>query len=221
MRNNQHDNRFVAQYNALGDELASKIHLGEVDADGIHGYLQRGVNINYTDRLHHSLLFYAVRSGVIQNIDALLNRGANPNGSVGLARLPIVCYASFLRLPLPIIDVLLRYGADINRVDEVNHCGALYYAIANGCSREYYNILVDRGARLLFDDSPGLLYLLWNTACVGGKVFVARALLALRYSPDQRFDPLDETPREMARVYQHAELLNLFASYRAEADEGA
>lgn len=221
MQNNrdQHDNPFAAQYNALNDELATRIHLGGVDVDGIYGYLQRGVSINYVDRFNHTLLSYAVRSGVLENIEALLRRGANPNSIIGASKLPILCYACFCRLPLPIIDMLLRYGADINRVDEMTHCSALYYAIFNDCSEEYYNMLVGYGARLLFDGNPARLSLLWSKACVRGKVFVARVLLALRYSPDERCDRLGETPREMARLYQRAEVLNLFASYRAEADD--
>lgn len=221
MRNNQHDNRFVAQYNALNDELASKLHIGVVDADGIYGYLQRGVSINYVDRFNHTLLSYAVRSGLLENIEALLRRGANPNSIIGASELPILCYACICSLPPPIIDMLIRYGADINCVDERTHCSALYFAITNDCSEEYYNMLVGYGARLLFEDSSALLSLLWSKACVRGKVFVARVLLALHYSPDQRCDELGETPREIARLYQRAEVLNLFASYQAEANEDA
>jgi hypothetical protein len=116
----------------------------KVDAAEVRRLLRQGANPNHRDRqYHHAMISSALNSGA--TLKVLLQAGANPNtrtpdGEFGLIHAAAASYHD-------VVQILLRYGAEVNVVD-ANGQTALMAAAQAADSPAVVRTLLEAGARV-------------------------------------------------------------------------
>lgn len=136
---------YGADVNQTGGELHVPLqraaYLGDVGL--VELFCNHGADIHAVGGKYHTALQAAVVSDSVETVQWLLNRGADPNengGEYGSA----LHAAIHAEEPIPLINLLLEHGADINAVDERGTPLQLAAAIS---AVEVVTLLLDNGAR--------------------------------------------------------------------------
>jgi hypothetical protein len=121
------------------------------DTNEVRSLLRQGANPNHKDREYREpMISYALTNGA--TLKVLLQAGANPNvpskvGEVCIVRAAASSY-------LDVVQMLLRYGADVNAVDGSGRT-ALLAAARTGDSPRVVRTLLEGGARVEAKDRYG------------------------------------------------------------------
>ena len=100
------------------------------------------MDINETDFIRQTPLFYAAREGHDATIEYMLEQGANPNHRDNEQESAIYYACSNNRLRA--CELLIKAGAEINMVDRQRRT-PMYFAIKNG-HEQVVRFLVEKGA---------------------------------------------------------------------------
>lgn len=102
-----------------------------------------------TKQLHDDMdLFRSIKVGYVEDAEETLLKGANPNVVDGRGRTPL-----FFTVDLDMIDVLAKYGADFNHVDEFNRTPIMTYLAPTNPKESfilYYSTMVKYGADFFY-----------------------------------------------------------------------
>jgi len=130
-----------AKYNAL---LHYLFRQPKPDLEMAGYLLDRGVPINALDRNGHTALRVAVIQTSVEGVRFLLDRKADPNIGIPMAAV-FNTYVEPDVLKIPILELLIKHGANVNRGD---HTGNL--PIINAAKTKSYlgvKLLLDAGAK--------------------------------------------------------------------------
>lgn len=126
-------------------------------------------DINATDELGRTALHWACMHENIQAIEYFLNMRVNPNAldEINNGNPPINYLSIECQTKLKILDMLLKFGYNINQTDKEG-CNFLLYSVQNGMHVSDLENLISRGAnwRVKLDNGNSVLHLAVKTGNV-------------------------------------------------------
>lgn len=151
----------IKQSLELGRELESAISNATTYYTTIDKLLSRGADPNFRMKSGKYTIFqYIIFHGRSEYVEKCLKRGADANSYFVHSHGMTVLQAAVIGRNVDTIKLLLQYGADINAVDD-NGDTALHYCKMGLVSpsssvREYYDLLVGKGAKTDIKNKRGL-----------------------------------------------------------------
>jgi len=166
--------------------------------------------IKMHDRTGQTALHYAVDRGNVKCVEFLLQNGADPNAVNYLDGTPMVRVICFgpPENRLAIAELLVKYGADVNRVSHY-HPPLNWAAMKNNFG--IVKLLVKSGAKVNAQDEYMKLTALHFSA-FWGNVEMAKFLLESGADPSIENDD-GLTAADLAWQFEHKDLVRFFESY--------
>ncbi len=188
-------------------------------ANLVEALLDEGVDANrWDEELTACPLGIACESGSIELVRSLLNGGANPNLQPPPGGSPPLCEAAGMRSRLPIMQLLLDTGADVNlcaRNFENELSGSPLSIACHMGNIEAVRTLLRCNANpnLVFPSGTAL-----SVAVQEGQFEIVKLLLehgadpSLRYSEESGFPQGNKTPLEIAHIKKNSAITKLLES---------
>lgn len=110
-------------------------------------------NIDVTDFVGHTSLHLASSLGNVDIVKALLIAGANPNAATWLDRRPLHVVLSTVPLSFDIVEILIKFGADVN-VQDANGESPSHLSVKSN-SWKSLEKLISGGAKLYIQNHNG------------------------------------------------------------------
>ena len=175
-------------------------------------YLEGNPNLIWTKApvTGSTLLHRAIQRGHQDASAFLLERGANPEVEDNGGWTPLALAAMRLQPSLPLAELLLQYGADVNHAHSELNQSALHIC-ASGGYIELARILLDRGARVDLSDRDGKTPLFMAVA--KGEADVVKLLLqygasrGVKSSQGETLESLASNNADILRLLHSAQLL--------------
>lgn len=194
-----HGMPLVARYASLGM------------AEAVERILQAGANPNATNVNNTlSALYFAISNDArsLPAVKALLDGGADPNGAPQEGTLPI--FLAVRQKNMPAAELLVKAGADVNRINPDNQMTPLLLALKNG-QDDMVNLLVSAGAdinRVMPDGTRALDVLVRDNA----DITIIQKALALGARADICRSDADgapvDTPLHAAVRHKRLDMIN-------------